>query len=38
LAKTDWRDLLMGSGLGHANWPAAFEREFGVTPGAGTHE
>ncbi|MEV0912364.1 hypothetical protein [Streptomyces hokutonensis] len=29
LARTDWRDLLMAGGLGHADWPRVLDEELG---------
>lgn len=29
LSHLDWRDVLMGTGLEHGNWPKVLEREFG---------
>ena len=30
LGEADWRDLLMGTGLEHENWPEVMDREFGT--------
>ena len=32
LASTDWRDLLMATGLGNGDWPAVLEREGFAVP------
>ncbi|MDT7787625.1 MAG: hypothetical protein QOF58_6044 [Pseudonocardiales bacterium] len=29
LSALDWRDVLMGTGLEHGDWPAVLDREFG---------
>lgn len=29
LSTLDWRDVLMGTGLEHGDWPAVLDREFG---------
>lgn len=29
LARTDWRDLLVGAGIGDDDWESVMEREFG---------
>ncbi|MGW6544518.1 hypothetical protein ACWGBH_16910 [Streptomyces massasporeus] len=29
LARTDWRDLLMAGGVGHADWPSVLDEELG---------
>jgi hypothetical protein len=29
IARTDWRDALMGAGLAHADWPHRLDEEFG---------
>lgn len=31
-ARSDWRDLLMASGLAHADWPDVLARRFGTSP------
>ncbi|WP_323101288.1 hypothetical protein [Intrasporangium sp. YIM S08009] len=28
-ARTDWRDVLVGAGLGSADWPARLDDELG---------
>jgi hypothetical protein len=32
MAREDWRDVLMGSGLEHGDWPERLDSEFGTDP------
>ncbi|MPY55128.1 hypothetical protein [Streptomyces acidicola] len=32
VAHEDWRDILMGSGLEHEDWPERLDSEFGTDP------
>ncbi|GAA1661764.1 hypothetical protein GCM10009765_09120 [Fodinicola feengrottensis] len=31
LAELDWRDVLMGAGLAHEDWPSRLDAELGPT-------